>query len=171
MGVFPVKEVWEWVRSIAIAIILALLIRFFIVEVFLVRGQSMYPTLENGERLIVNKFIYEFYEPDHEDIIVFQYTEEEDYIKRVIGVGEDEVKIKNNTVKRNGKPIEEDYLPENDMEDYGPVTVPSEHLFVLGDNRNSSKDSRHDAVGFVSLEEVKGKAFFVFWPLDNLRLL
>ena len=168
---FPVKEVWEWVRSIAIAVFLALLIRFFVVEVFLVRGQSMYPTLENGERLIVNKFIYYFYEPDYKDIIVFRYTENEDYIKRVIAVAGDEVKIKDNKVKRNGSPLKEDYFLDDEMDDYQAVEVPPGHLFVLGDNRNSSKDSRHDALGFVSKEEVKGKAFFVFWPLDNLRLL
>jgi len=169
--VFPVKELWEWVRSIAIAIFLALLIRFFVVEVFLVRGQSMYPTLENGERLIVNKFIYYFYEPDYNDIVVFSYSDNEDYIKRVVGTCEDTVKIKDNTFKRNGSPVEEDYLLDEEMEDYGPVEVPSGQLFVLGDNRNSSMDSRHDKVGFVSREEVKGRAFFVFWPLDHFRFL
>lgn len=163
------KEIWEWVRSIVIAIILALLFRMFLLEHFLVDGQSMNPTLIDNERIIVNKIVYRFQEPDYGDIIVFNYHDHRDFIKRIIGLEGDTVKIKNNRLYLNGEPYDEPYLEKYDTMDYGPVTVPPGHLFVLGDNRANSRDSRYPDVGFVSLEEVKGRAALVFWPFDQAR--
>jgi len=162
------------VRSIIIAVILALLIRSFVVEILVVDGQSMYPTLEDGERVIVNRFVYYFSEPEAEEIAVFEYTEDRDFIKRVIGTPGDEIEIRGKKVYRNGELVEEEYLNFQDKrraQDYGPVVVPSGEYFVLGDNRENSKDSRSNSVGFVSEEQFKGRAFLVFWPFANLRLL
>jgi len=165
------KEVWEWVRSIIIAIIIALLFRVFIIEHFLVDGQSMQPTLEHNERILVNKFIYRFGEPEHKEIIVFEYEDTRDFIKRVVGIEGDTVRIKDNILYINDEPVEEPYIQKNSVDDYGPVTVPEGHYFVLGDNRANSRDSRYDDVGFVSEEEIKGRAALVFWPFEEFRVL
>ncbi len=165
------NELWEWIKSIIIAIIIALLIRGYVVETFLVDGLSMMPTLDDYERLIVNKFVYRFREPEHGDIIVFQYSQDRDFIKRVIAKGGDTVRVNGEKVYLNGVPLEEEYVNEYPYGDFGPAVVPEGHFFVLGDNRNNSWDSREPSVGFVSPERIKGKAFLVYWPLDQLRLL
>ncbi len=163
------KEVWEWVRSILIAVVLALLFRLFLFEHFLVDGQSMYPTLRDSERIIVNKIVYRFSEPENGEVIVFNYQDRRDFIKRVVGVEGDVVEIKDSQLLRNGVVVLEDYLERVNMSDFGPVTVPPGTLFVLGDNRLNSRDSRYSDVGFVSIEEVKGRAAVVFWPFDEAR--
>ena len=163
------KEIWEWTRSILIAIILALLFRMFLLEHFLVDGQSMYPTLRDNERIIVNKIVYRFQEPDYGDIIVFNYQDRRDFIKRIVAIEGDTVEIKDNRLYLNDTLTDEPYLNEHTVVDYGPVTVPPEHYFVLGDNRANSRDSRYPDVGFVSLEEIKGRASLVFWPFDRAR--
>ena len=166
-----VKEIWEWVRSIIIAVILALLFRMFVVEHFLVDGQSMYPTLQDNERIIVNKLVYHLQEPEYGEIIVFEYQENRDFIKRVVAQEGDTVEISDNRLYVNNAEVEEPYINKNSVEDYGPVTVPPGQYFVLGDNRANSRDSRYDDVGFVAGDEVKGRASVVFWPFDEARLL
>jgi len=166
------KEIWDWVRSILIAVVLALLIRMFLFEVFVVEGRSMYPTLNETERLMVNKLVYHFDKPKLGDIIVFEYEPGRDFIKRVIGVEGDLVQITNGRVYINNILLEEPYLPENtEMMDYGPAEVPPEYLFLMGDYRQNSMDSRDPRVGFVSLENLKGRAFFIFWPPWEARTL
>jgi len=169
----PSREAWEWVRSIAVAVVLALVIRFFLFEVFVVEGRSMYPTLEEHERLVVNKLVYRFDEPNPGDIVVFEFGPRRDFIKRVIGVGGDTIEIRNGLVYRNQELLLEPYLL-NSMEQqlyYGPVQVPPGHLFLMGDYRGNSMDSRDPRVGFVSLERIKGRAFLIFWPPWELELL
>lgn len=165
------REMWEWIKSILVAIVLALVIRAFLVEVFLVQGQSMMPTLSDRERLIVSKVQYYFRTPDQGEIIVFEASDDRDFIKRVIGVAGDEVRIDVDGVFVNGLILPEPYVLENAREPYGPVVVPQDSIFVLGDNRNNSMDSRHPSVGFVSLEKLKGKAMFVFWPVERIRII
>ena len=164
-------ELWEWIKSILIAVILAVIIRFFVLEVFLVDGSSMLPTLRDRERVIVNKFHYHFQEPKPGDVMIFSFSRERDFIKRVIGVPGDEIVIDEGQVFLNGIALEEDYTLEITKGQYGPVTVPPGNFFVMGDNRNNSMDSRDTSVGFVSSEKVKGKAFLVFWPPEYIRLL
>lgn len=167
------REIWEWVRSIIIAIILALLFRIFLLEHFLVDGASMYPTLRNSERIIVNKLVYRLYEPARGDIIVFNHQDRRDFIKRVVGLPGEEVRIKASKLFINDQSVEEPYLFDvtAGMFDFGPVTVPEDHLFVLGDNRANSRDSRYADVSFVSMEEIKGRAYCVFWPIGQARIL
>ncbi len=166
------REVWEWVRSIAIAVLLALVIRFFLFEVFVVEGRSMYPTLQDHERLVVNKLVYRFDEPQPGDIVVFEYEPGRDFIKRVIGVGGDTIEIRGGEVYRNGVLLEEPYLSERmDSPDYGPVVVPYGYFFLMGDYRRNSMDSRDPRVGFVSLEKIKGRALFIFWPPFETRVI
>lgn len=173
------NEFIEWAKAITIAFVLAYLIRVFLFAPFIVEGLSMMPTLEDDERLIVNELIYDIKEPKRGDIIVFKYNAEQDYIKRVIGLPGDIVEMKKDQLIINGQPIDETYLKKvkEDLHDqgllltkkFGPVEVEENHLFVMGDNRRNSKDSR--VFGTIALEQVVGRADITFWPISKFRLL
>jgi signal peptidase I len=178
----------EYVEPIIIAVLIALFVRTFIVQAFKIPSSSMEPTLLVGDYLLVNKFIYgtrlpfvdkkiiEFKKPRRGDIIVFIYPKDrsKDFIKRVIGEEGEKVEIIQNKIYINDQRIDDPwgyyseknplarYLPS--MERYGPVVVPKDSLFVLGDNRDNSQDSRF--WGFVTLNEVRGKAFIIYFSLD-----
>ncbi|MDI3534736.1 MAG: signal peptidase [Thermosediminibacterales bacterium] len=167
------NELLEWIQAIVVAIILALIIKTFVIETFLVDGESMLPTLHNADRLIVNKFIYHFKKPETGNIIVFKYPADpkSDFIKRVIAVEGQTVEIKNGKVFIDNEPLNEEYLNESTPGKFGPAKVPENHIFVLGDNRDNSRDSRFPDVGFVPLENVKGEAIFRIWPLSRFGLV
>ncbi|MFD2212872.1 signal peptidase I [Metabacillus endolithicus] len=175
------NELFEWIKALAIAVLLAAIIRYFLFAPIVVDGFSMMPTLHTQDRMIVNKLSYKIGEPERFDIVVFHATLEKDYIKRVIGLPGDKVEYKNDTLYINGEAYEEPYLNEykDDLID-GPLTepfdldgiigqdtVPEGHLFVMGDNRRQSKDSRH--IGTIPIEEVMGKASLVYWPVSDIR--
>lgn len=164
-------EVKDWIVSIIIAIILAFVIRTFIVEPYLVEGTSMNPTLQTQERLLVNKALYYFTDPVKDDIIVFKYPHDpsRDFIKRVIAVPGDTIEIREGVVYLNGQMLKEDYILEKTKGSFPKVIVPPKHVFVMGDNRNNSEDSRFKNVGFVPYELVKGKGMIVFWPFEVFR--
>ncbi|MGM0602354.1 MAG: signal peptidase I [Bacillota bacterium] len=164
----------EFLQSLVIAGILAFFIITFVAQSFVVDGNSMVNTLHDGERLFVNKFIYRLHPPERGDIIVFspQGAPGKKYIKRVIGLPGDTVYIKDGVTYVNGEPVEESYLPEKMVGDFGPYQIPSESVFVLGDNRNHSADSRFPGiVGFVDYDSISGKAFWVYWPLNSMRVI
>ena len=133
----------------------------------------MRPTLINSERLVVNKFIYRFQQPAKGEVIVFRYPRDpsRDFIKRVIAVAGDTIEIKDGRVFVNGQLQNEEYILEKTRGSYPLSTVPEGHIFVMGDNRNNSEDSRSRAVGFVPLNRVKGKAMLVFWPPSQFKTL
>lgn len=167
------QEIKDWVVSILVAVVLAFFIRYFIVELYMVEGPSMRPTLLNAERLVVNKFIYRFKAPERGDVLVFQYPRDtsRDFIKRVIAVPGDTIEIKDGKVFLNGQLQNETYILEKTRGSFPLVTVPEGTVFVMGDNRNNSEDSRFRDVGFVSRNLIKGKAVLVFWPFDQLKTL
>lgn len=167
------EELKDWGISIVIALVLAFFIRHFIVELYLVEGPSMRPTLENHERLVVNKFIYKFRAPERGEVLVFSYPKDpsRDFIKRVIAVPGDTIEIKEGRVFVNQQLQNESYILSKTRGSYPLSTVPEGHIFVMGDNRNNSEDSRFSDVGFVPFDLLKGKAVMVFWPLDQLRTL
>ena len=167
------QEVKDWVVSILIAVVLALFIRYFIVELYLVEGPSMRPTLVHSERLVVNKFLYHFRTPERGEIIVFRYPRDpsRDFIKRVIGLPGDMIEVKQGQVYRNGELLKEPYILEMTRGNFPATKVPEGHLFAMGDNRNNSEDSRFADVGMVPFDLIKGKAILIFWPLDKLRTL
>jgi signal peptidase I len=174
----------EFFEAVITALILALLIRAYVVQAYKIPSGSMIPTLLIGDHILVNKFIYGFKIPfvndkllpfreiQRGDIIVFKYPEDhsKDYIKRVIGVGGDTVEIIDKTILINNKPIEDawgsyDQRSEREKAHYGPEKVPEHHFFVLGDNRNNSRDSRY--WGFVDINEIRGKAFLIYFSIDS----
>lgn len=179
----------ENIEAILIAILLALVIRAFVVQAFKIPSGSMEPTLEIGDHILVNKFTYginlpvtntpliSLGEPERGDIIVFEYPVEpdKDFIKRVIGIPGDVVEIRDKKVFVNGEPLVQGYtkytedhvIPGgvNERDNFGPVTVPENQYFVLGDNRDNSYDSRF--WGFVEEEAVKGEAFIIYWSWDR----
>jgi len=165
------KEIWEWTKYIIIAVLLALIIRTLIAQPFVVLGPSMLPTLHTGERIIASKVQNYYSEPLPGEIIVLKATLERDFVKRVIAVAGDEVRVDYDGVYINGEILEEPYVLELAREPYGPVTVPEGTVFAMGDNRNNSMDSRHPSVGFIPLRLIKGKAVLVYWPLNKIRLL
>ena len=173
MGSIISHEAKSWILSMAGAIIVALLIRHFIVELYVVDGPSMQPTLQDGERLVVNKFIYHWRDPLKGEVVIFRYPRDHnrDFIKRVIATGGDTIEIKDGHVYVNDALVNEDYIAEKTRTEYPKQTVPEGTLFVCGDNRRNSLDSRFPDVGFVPLELVKGKAALIFWPVDNFAAL
>ena len=179
---------WEYVEAIVTALILALLIRTFVVQAFKIPSGSMIPTLLIGDHILVNKFIYGttipftdkkiliFKNPQKEDIIVFKYPRnpDKDFIKRVIATEGDVIEEKNKIIYLNGQALNEPYIQHVDTnlsfnamdprDNFGPIKVPKNKLFVMGDNRDQSYDSRY--WGFVDLSEVRGKAFIIYWSWD-----
>ncbi|WP_227935790.1 signal peptidase I [Alkalihalobacillus deserti] len=170
------KESWEWLKAVVIALVLAFVIRHFLFAPVIVDGESMMPTLEHNDRMIVNKISYTFGEPDRFDIIVFHAPAGKDYIKRIIGLPGDEIEYRDDVLYVNGEALPEPYLDElkqaynGDLltRDFQEVTVPEGELFVMGDNRGRSKDSRD--IGTIDIDEVIGKANVVFWPVSNIRI-
>lgn len=178
----------EYTEAIVIAVLLALFIRSFVVQAFKIPSGSMLSTLQIGDHLLVNKFIYgvklpvtgtvviPLKDPKRNDIVVFKYPKDRatDYIKRVVGVAGDTIEIKNKQLYVNDKAVENPYIQFTDKnimkasagprDNMGPVKVPEASLFVMGDNRDNSYDSRF--WGFVPLKDVLGKAFILYWSWD-----
>ena len=167
------NEIRDWIISIAAAVAMALIIRTYIVELYIVDGPSMRPTLQHEERLVVSKFIYKLRDPERGEVLIFRYPRDpsRDFIKRVIAIGGDTLEIKDGRVYLNGQMQTEDYILEKTRTEYPKVTVPEGTVFVMGDNRNNSDDSRFADVGFVPFELIKGKALMIFWPLDKIQTL
>lgn len=174
------EEIWEWVKSILIALLLVVIVRTFFLTPAIVEGASMNPTLQDQNRMIVTKID----KPDRFDIIVFQATEDKKYIKRVIGLPGDRIEYIDDILYINGKPYEEPYLDNYKQKIIdGPLTnsftlqetpvksevVPEGHLFVMGDNRRNSKDSRH--IGAIPMEKIIGTTKIVFWPLKEIKIV
>ncbi len=158
-------------QIIVIALCLALLIRVFVAEPRYIPSDSMLPTLEMGDRLVVEKISYRFRPPVTGDIIVFDppqqlqtlgYAKDQAFIKRIIGEPGQIVSIANGKVYLNSEPLQEDYIAEPPAYQWGPFQVPSEEFFVMGDNRNDSNDSH--IWGFLPRKNIIGRARFRFWP-------
>jgi signal peptidase I len=167
------SEVRENIEAFAIAVLTILFIIIFVMQSFLVKGTSMEPTLRDGERLLVNKFIFQMRIPKTGDIIVLKYPKDptKKFIKRVIAGPTETVYIRDSKVYVNGEELVESYIKEKTFSDYEFTVVPEGTVFVMGDNRNGSKDSRDPDVGFVPLKNLVGKAFFIFWPPPKVQVL
>ncbi len=181
------SKLQEYAEAIVIAILIALFIRTFVVQAFKIPSGSMKPTFEIGDHILVNKFIYGIKipfirntlipigEPKRGDIVVFIYPEDrsKDFIKRVIGISGDTIEIRNKKIYLNGLPYSDPYGIYTDdfiipgsiqpRDNFGPITVRPDSIFVMGDNRDQSYDSRF--WGLVDLKDVMGKAFIIYWSI------
>lgn len=169
------QTIKENVSIVLIGLVLAILIRVFIAEPRYIPSESMFPTLDIGDRLVVEKVSYHFTKPDPHDVVVFNpppqlqmlgYDAHQAFIKRVIAREGDIVAVNQGIVYVNGQPLREDYILEPPNYKLQPIEVPTGYLFVMGDNRNNSNDSH--IWGFLPENYVIGKAIFRFWPLQNL---
>ena len=169
----------EWVEPIVIAVVLALIIRTFVVQAFKIPTGSMRTTLMEGDRILVNKFIYRFTQPKRGDVIVFISPEDKkkDFIKRLVGLPNENIQILNGAILVNNNPVEEgsilkkqNYYNRGDFGAEGQkVTVPPDAYYVLGDNSISSRDSRY--WGFMPKKYLLGRAFLIYWPLNRIRII
>ena len=178
------SESWEWVKAIVIALLLAFVIRTFMFASVVVDGESMQPTLEPNDKMIVNKIGLQLSEPKRFDIIVFHAPGGNDYIKRVIGLPGEEIEYRDDTLYINQEPVTEPFLDEMKMyyegevltgdfklEELSPAfdsVVPEDSYFVMGDNRRRSKDSRD--IGSIHKQDVIGEASLTFWPIKNIKI-
>jgi signal peptidase I len=169
----PVPIVAVWARDLLIALAMTAFIIIFLYQPVKVEGTSMMPGLDDQERIFVNKFVYRWEPIERGDIVVFRYPRDtsKSYIKRVIGVAGDRVRIESGQVYVNGEALDEDYVPSEyaDARSYGEIVVPRNSYFVLGDHRTMSNDSRD--FGPVNERYIYGKAVFGYWPMEKLGRL
>lgn len=164
------KDVLGWILAIVIAVAAAFIIRAFFFEFVLVEGPSMQPTLVTGERIGIEKVSRYSSLPERGDIVVVKYPNREgNFIKRAIGLPGETIEIIDSTVYIDGVPLEENYVSDPPYADMAPVVVPEDHVFVMGDNRSNSSDSR--AVGAIPRSDIVGHGLFVIWPFSQAHML
>ncbi len=170
------RELISWIIYLAVLLGAVYLIVQYVGERTTVSGESMYPSLSDGDSLIVDKISYRFIDPDRYDVVVFpfQYQEGTFYIKRIIGLPGETVQIMDGKIYINGKELNDPYGSE-DIRNPGlasnPITLGQDEYFVLGDNRNNSADSREPSVGMISREDIIGRAIFRIWPVESIGFL
>ncbi len=164
----------DWIVVVAVALLVAFLVRTFVLAHFVVEGSSMHSTLETGDRVFVNKLSYRLHNPNRGDVVVLHEVtgaSERDLIKRVIGLPGETIAMANCEVTIDGRTLDEPYLDPEVVTssdcglDFPPVLVPENHVFVMGDNRGGSQDSR--AIGPIDENDLVGRAFVVFWPTSH----
>lgn len=168
-------EIWDWIKSIALALVIVFIIHQFVFNLSRVDGFSMEPTLEDGERLFINRIIYYMKEPNYGDIVILKDPrngQKQHLVKRVVAKSGDTVNITNGRLYVNGEQIDEPYTHVRiEGPDFGPVHVEEGHYFVMGDNRHfgESLDSRD--FGVVPEKIIKGRAEFIVWPITKIDKL
>lgn len=169
--------IYSFTETVLISLVLAIVLYLFIMTPHEVVGNSMHPSYKNGEFLMANKISYKFSQPQRGDVIIFKYSETQDFIKRIVGIEGDEVMIKDGQIYINGELLDEsNYLTDTVVTNGGSyihegqtITVSENQYFVCGDNRTNSSDSRE--FGPVDESKIKGKAWIVFFPFNEFRLV
>ena len=160
------REIIEWAVTLALAVGLALCVHAWVGELITVEGPSMEPNLQAGEKVLVGKVEYYFAKPKRGDIVIIKFPDRtEDIIKRVIATEGEKISVSGGSVFIDGRKLGEPYVTEPIDGDFAEQTVPPGTIFVMGDNRNDSHDSR--AVGPIPLDKVLGRAYLIVWPIDN----
>jgi signal peptidase I len=161
---------WEFLHDLSVAVLFCFFLIAFVAQAFRVQGTSMEPLLLDGERIVVNKFVYRFRPIERGDVVVFWYPRDPSvsFVKRVVGLPGDRVELRDGQLLVNGRQLEEAYLPPGfrDEDDHPPTEVRKGYYFVLGDHRRSSNDSR--SWGEVPERYIYGRAVFRFWPLRRM---
>ena len=168
------REIFEWIMVFVVAAALAFVVRTFIFEPVRVDGSSMLNTLTNGEYMIATKFDYLLGDPERFDIVICDYPNTDDgkyRVKRVIGLPDETIELRAGELYVDGVHIEQDFDMTLNEAYFGPYTVPPGHYFVMGDNRNNSKDSRSAMVGPLARSEIKGHVRAVVFPFGHFRLM
>ncbi|RLQ97446.1 signal peptidase I [Falsibacillus albus] len=177
------RELVSWIKAVILGFTIVIVVKSFLFSNYVVEGKSMMPTLKDGNRLIVNKLDYDVSAPKHGDIVIFHATPTEDYVKRVIGLPGDTIEYKGDQLLRNGKEVDEPYLKayKNQLEsgqlteDFtlkektGKTRVPKGMLWVMGDNRIKSSDSRMPWIGFVDMDQLVGKVSLRYYPTNDIN--
>jgi len=192
-----VSEILEWIKSIVIALVLALLLKYLVIQAYMIPTGSMEPTIMPRDRVFGNRFIYHFREPARGDIIAFRpppeafseplpnykqmglmntllrkhfgYTRVDSYLKRIIAVEGDKIEVKEGLVYLNNNALDEPYIMDKPDYEKAPVTVPKGHVFVMGDNRTNSHDSH--IWGFLPKKNIQAKAMVRFWPPNRIGVV
>ncbi|GAA0453145.1 signal peptidase I [Alkalibacillus silvisoli] len=165
------REIWEWTKAIVIALVIAFILRTFIFATSVVEGASMVPTLESGERVIFNKAVYLIDEPDRGDIVIIQHPHK-NYVKRVIGLPNETLETRDNDLYIDGERVDEEYLTEEELQGTGdiePIVIPDGQYYVMGDNREISKDSRN-GLGLIEEDDIIGRSEIIIFPFTNMSL-
>lgn len=165
------NEWLEWGKAIVIAVLLAFLLRTFVFATSIVEGESMHPALEDGERIVFNKLIYIISEPDRGDIIIIQHPQK-NYVKRIIGLPNETIEMKDHHLFIDGIKQENSYVDEYESlltGNFGPIKVPEDSYFVMGDNRAISKDSRN-GLGFINRSDIIGRSEFIIYPFNEWKI-
>ncbi|MDQ7842799.1 MAG: signal peptidase I [Armatimonadota bacterium] len=162
---------WEFAKTLIIAFILAQLIMVSVAQAFQVEQYSMEPTLLPHDRVLVDKFLHRLRQPRRGDVIVLRYplNPERNYIKRIVALPGDRLELREGRLFINNMPVAEPYVNGVPQGDFGPVTVPADAVFVMGDNRNNSEDSR--SFGALKKDKIVGQAILIYWPPQRIRLL
>lgn len=166
------KNEWiEWAKAIFIAILLAYFLRSFVFATSIVEGESMDPALQDGERVIFNKFVYIVSEPERGDIVIIQRPHK-NYVKRIIALPEETIEMKDHILYINGHKINQPFISESAQlltGNFGPIEIPPDSYYVMGDNRAISKDSRN-GLGFIERNEIIGRSEIVIYPFNEWSL-
>lgn len=168
------REIFEWIMVFVVAAAMAFVVRTFIFEPVRVDGSSMLNTLENNEFMIATKFDYLMGDPQRFDIVICDYPNTDDgmyRVKRVIGLPGETIELRDGNLYVDGEIVEQNFDMTPNETYFGPFTVPQEHYFVMGDNRNNSKDSRSPMVGALSRDMIKGHVRAVVFPFNKARII
>ena len=170
------RVAFEWIGLVVLALVIALLIKTFLFQAFFIPSESMMPTLAVHDRVLVNKLSYKLHDVHRGDIVVFKAPEQErtaeikDLVKRVIGLPNETVSAHGGHIYINGEKLDESYLPDGvETSSFSAVTLKPDHYWVMGDNRDNSKDSR--VFGPIEKHEIIGRVFFRIWPLSRIGFM
>ncbi|MCI5648684.1 MAG: signal peptidase I [Fusicatenibacter sp.] len=169
------REIWEYVRMTVVVVVVVILLEQFVIINARIPSPSMQNTIMTGDQIFGSRLAYLNSDPERYDIVIFYYPDDESqkFIKRVIGLPGETVRIVDGKVYINDSetPLDDSFCPETPLGDWGPYTVPEDHYFMLGDNRNVSKDSRYWVNTYVARDKIIGKAVLRYWPITDLSLI
>ena len=161
------KDARDWIVSLAAVVVIALLVRTFLFTMIRVDGESMRETLQDGDRLFVTVLDVKMHGVERGDVVICHYPNSNaNYVKRVVALGGDTIEVRDGDTYLNGEKLEEDYIVHRSTADYGPLTVPEGTVFVMGDNRSNSRDSRSGSVGPLGENMIVGRVRFRWWPIS-----